>query len=151
MEKQISNFEKIEQFENYNKNTNHLHLSVYDLLPIGVKWNYNGKKYIIKNGNKIEALLLNNNVSIAIIEEPYNIIKNKAYIINGNNEIEYDLKELLRENKNLITEYDIKDFFIYEIHYIDSELYCFINIDEFDYRFSLNVLNGKIGKLIFMR
>ena len=36
MENKIFNLENIEQFENYNKRKNHLHLSVYDLLPIGI-------------------------------------------------------------------------------------------------------------------
>jgi hypothetical protein len=97
MENKIINFKIIEAFEKYDEHKNPLNLSVYDLLPVGVKWNYNGKEYQINNGNKMETLLLKNNQSISIIEEPYNKIKNRAYIINGNNEIQYNVNNLLLE------------------------------------------------------
>jgi hypothetical protein len=151
MENKIINFKIIETFEKYDKHKNPLNLSVYDLLPVGVKWNCNGKEYQINNGNKIEALLLKNNQSISIIEEPYNKIKNKAYIINGNNEIQYNVNNLLLENKKLTREYNFKDLYVWETHYVDNEFYCFININGFDYRFSFDSETGEIGELFFLR
>jgi hypothetical protein len=151
MENEIINFTIIETFEKYDKHKNPLNLSVYDLLPCGVKWNYKGKEYSIKNGNKIEALLLKNNKCISIIEEPYNKMKNKAYIINGNSEIKFNIGYLLLENKKLTLEYNIKDLYVCEAYYIGNELYYFININGYDYRFLFDVENGKIGELIFSR
>jgi hypothetical protein len=141
-DKNILNFKIIESFEKYDNHKNPLNLSVYDLLPVGVKWNCNGKEYQINNGNKMDALLLKNNQSISIIEEPYNKIKNRAYIINGNNEIQYNIN-------NLLFEYNFKDLYIWETRYIKNELYYFININGFDYRFSFDLETGKIGELIF--
>ena len=64
-------------------------------MPIGIKWNYNSKEYTINNGNKIEALLL----------------KNKAYIIDRNSKTKYNIKELLLENKNFISEYKVNKLY----------------------------------------
>ncbi|MDR0434128.1 MAG: hypothetical protein LBH21_03575 [Gracilibacteraceae bacterium] len=36
----INNFALIEEIDNYDKANNPLNLSVYELLPIGVKWDY---------------------------------------------------------------------------------------------------------------
>ena len=153
MENEKTNFTIIKAFEKYDKHKNQLKLSVYDLLPIGIKWNYNGKEYTINNGNKIEALLLKDNKNISIIEEPYSIIKNKAYIIDGNSKTKYNIKGLLLENKNFISEYKVNKLYIYEAHYIDNELYYFININEFDYRFIFNIEDGNYDykELIFLR
>jgi hypothetical protein len=151
MENEIIDFTIIEVFEKYDKHKNLLNLSVYDLLPCGIKWNCNGKEYLIKNGNKIDALLLKDNKSISIIEEPYNKIKNKTYIINGNNEIEFNIRNLLFGNKKITLEYDIKDLYIWEAHYIGNELYYFINTNGYDYRFLFDLETGKIGDLIFSK
>jgi hypothetical protein len=59
----------IEAFEKYETTENHLNLSVYDLLPIGVKWNYDGQEYEIINGSKIGALLLKNGKNILMITD----------------------------------------------------------------------------------
>jgi hypothetical protein len=48
-------------------------------------------------------------------------------------------------------EYNFKDLCIWETHYIENELYYFININGFDYRFSFDSETGKIGELIFSR
>ena len=55
MENEITNFTIIEAFEKYDKHKNQLKLSVYDLLPIGIKWNYNGKEYTNKNPRRRAA------------------------------------------------------------------------------------------------
>jgi hypothetical protein len=151
MENEIINFTIIEVFEKYDKNKNPLNLSVYDLLPRGIKWNCNGKEYSINNGNKIYALLLKNNKSISIIEKPYNKVENKTYIINGNNEIEFNIRNLLLGNKKITLEYNIRDLYIWEAYYIGNELYYFINTNGSDYRFSFDFETGKIGDLIFSR
>ena len=61
MEKEIRNFATIERFEKYDKIKNPLQLSVNDLLAIGVEWEYNGQKFKLQKGKKIEAVLLKNN------------------------------------------------------------------------------------------
>ena len=153
MKKEIENILIIESFEKYDKQKNPLKLSVYDLLPCGVKWKYNGNEYLINNENKIEVLLLKNNENISIIEEPYNKIKNKAYIVNGENEVKYNIKDLLLENKEFMLEYNGINIFIYEAHYIENELFYFLNINGFDYRILFDLKSGELNykKLIFSR
>jgi hypothetical protein len=150
----ITDFVIIEEHKKYDKVNNPLRLSVYDLMPTGVEWNCNGKKYKIRNGNKITPLLLKDNKHIAIVEESYNIHKNKAYIIDGNNEIKYNIKDLLFQNKSLLSKYyiyNIADFVVFSAYYINEELYFFVNIRGLDYRFSFDVNHGKYGELIISR
>jgi hypothetical protein len=64
----INDFTLIEEIENYDRAANPLKLSVYELLPIGVKWNYKGREYEIQNGHRLTAKLLNDRKHIAIIE-----------------------------------------------------------------------------------
>ena len=148
MENEIRNFATIERFEKYDKIKNHLQLSVNDLLAIGVEWEYNGQKFKLQKGKKIEAVLLKNNKNIAIIEEPFNKIKNKAYIISGNNEVKFNIKELLEKNRSKVLEYNLKEFNFYDAYYINNELYFFVNINGFDYRFSFDIETGECGELI---
>ncbi|MCL2115828.1 MAG: hypothetical protein FWH29_06375 [Methanobrevibacter sp.] len=148
MENEIRNFATIERFEKYDKIKNHLQLSVNDLLAIGVEWEYNGQKFKLQKGKKIEAVLLKNNKNIAIIEEPFNKIKNKAYIISGNNEVKFNIKELLEKNRSKVLEYNLKEFNFYDAYYINKELYFFVNINGLDYRFSFDIETGECGELI---
>jgi hypothetical protein len=150
----ITDFVIIEEYKKYDKANNPLHLSVHDLMPIGIEWNYNGKKYNIQNGSKIMPLLLKGNNCIAIIEEPYNSYKNKAYIIEGNNVIRYNIKDLLFQNRSLLSKYNIYnkiDFVVSDVYYINDELYFFVIINELDYRFSFDINYGKYGGLIFSK
>jgi len=153
MNKEIIDFTIIEAFEKYDKHKNPLKLSVYDLLPSGIKWNYNGNEYLVNNGNKMSVLLLKNKKNISIIEEPYNKQKNKAYIVNGSNEIAYDIKNMLLENKLFISDYNVNEYYIYEAYYIENELYYFMNINGFDYRilFDLGIGNFNFKELHFSR
>jgi hypothetical protein len=100
MENIINDFIYIEEIENYDKENNPLKLSVYELLPVGIKWNYNGKEYKIQNGNRITAKLLNDKKHIAIIEISNNKSGklNEAFIVDGNNIQEYNIRELLGKN-----------------------------------------------------
>jgi hypothetical protein len=156
----INDFTYIEEIENYDKGNNPLKLSAYELLPVGIKWNYNGQEYKIQNGNRITAKLLNDKKHIAIIEENEKL--NEAYIVDGNNIREYNIRELLDEkNLEIKSPYIIgennytklnKDILIfYDVFYVRQELYFYVNIENEDYRFSFDFETGKIGKLIISK
>jgi hypothetical protein len=128
-------------------------------LPIGIKWNYNGQEYRIQNGNKIIAKLLKDNKHIAVIEENKKI--NEAYIINGYNIQEYNIRKLL-DKKDLtitspyITENNIiklnkETLAFYNVYYEGMELYFFVFIENEYYRFSFDLETGEIGELIISR
>jgi hypothetical protein len=154
----ISNFTLIEKIENYDKAGNPLNLSVYELLPIGIKWNYNGRAYEIQNGNKLTAKLLNDRKHIAIIEVSDNKNLNEAYIVDGTNVQKYNIRKLLDENDleirspHIIGENNrIKlnkcTLIFYDVYYVDRELYFYVIIENADYRFSFDLETGKIGEL----
>ncbi|MDR1451686.1 MAG: hypothetical protein LBI57_05075 [Helicobacteraceae bacterium] len=128
-------------------------------MPIGIKWNYNGQEYRIQNGNKIIAKLLKDNKHIAVIEENKKI--NEAYIINGYNIQEYNIRKLL-DKKDLtitspyITENNIiklnkETLAFYNVYYEGMELYFFVFIENEYYRFSFDLETGEIGELIISR
>ena len=45
-------------------------------------------------------------------------------------------------------EYNLKEFSFYDVYYINKELYFFVNINGFDYRFSFDIETGECGELI---
>jgi hypothetical protein len=158
MDNIIENLTFINEIENYDRENNPLHLSVYELLPVGIKWNYNGQEYKIQNGNKINAKLLKDDKHIAIIEE--NKKMNEAYIINGNNIQKYNIRKLLNKkdltiNSPYIMGNNIKlnkeTLTFYDVYYEELELYFFAFIRNEYYRFSFDVETGGIGKLITSR
>ena len=50
MEIIITNFELIYKYGNYDRKNNLSGLTVEELMPIGIKWKYNGQEYKINNG-----------------------------------------------------------------------------------------------------
>jgi hypothetical protein len=159
---EIVNFTFIDEIENYDKVNNPLRLSVYKLLPIGIKWDYGGKEYKMQNGNKIIATVLKDNKHIAVIEVPKNEILNNAYIIDGKNIQKYNIRNLLNNSGLIIKSPYIfgenndikldKNSVIFDyVHYECNELYFFISIGNEDYRFSFDMETGNIGKLIVSR
>jgi hypothetical protein len=155
----ITDFTFIDEMENYDKINNPLKLSVYALLPIGIKWKYCEKEYKIKNGNKIIAKLLKDNKHIAVIEIPKNRTLNDAYIISGNNTQEYNIRNILNKTELTITSPYItgennhiklnKNAAIFnDVYYAYNELYFFIFIENEYYKFTFDLKTGNIGKLI---
>jgi hypothetical protein len=161
MESLITNFEFIEKTEGYDKINNPLRLSVYELLPAGIKWHYNGKEYKIKKETGLVAILLNDEKHIAVVEETLNGELNEAYIVTGNNIQKYNIRRLLNESDLTIkspyaaeennTVKDKNTIIFDAVYYEGQELYFFIFIKNEYYRFSFNLENGKIGKLIVSR
>jgi hypothetical protein len=154
----IRNFTLIEEIEHYDKAGNPLHLSVRELLPVGVKWNCNGREYEIQNGNKLTAKVLNDRKYIAIIECSDNKKLNEAYIVDGTNIQKYNIRKLLDENDLEIRPPHItgennriklnKDTLIfYDVYYEGRELYFYVIIGNEDYRFSFDLETGGIGEL----
>jgi hypothetical protein len=141
MENQIMEFSYIEALEDYDKINNPLKLPAYELLPVGIKWKYNGQEYIINNGTKITALLLTDNQNIVVIEEPDDEKLNKAYIVNGKNEIKYDIKKIIRQDKEIIN----------DVKYVNNELYYFGKNNGIKYKFTIDLEKGGINKLIFIQ
>lgn len=136
----ICNFEIMSNRVSYDDNKKNQKLSVFDLMPIGVSWNYNGREYSIIDDNKIIPLILSDNDLIAVIESPFDKEKNQAYIINPNGSVRWDLKKIVGRYTGGIVFFDV--------YYIGGELYFFVNINNSDYRFLFDVTSGVAGSLL---
>lgn len=98
---------------------------------------------------KITAILLKGEEEIGIVEAPFNFKENKAYIINGDKSIKWNILKLIKNKyENLFINNNI---FVSDLYYITNTLYFSIIINNEDYRFSFDPMNGDIGNLIVSR
>lgn len=119
--------------------------TVFDTLPCAITWLYNGTNHRIEHKDKLLPLMLKDNQHIAVIQAPYSKEFNRAYIINGDGEIIWNLKDILKEKRLL----DRPLF--YDVYYIKDSLYFFVVISNTDYRFEFNLYTGEIGDFIESR
>lgn len=140
--------DKIEKFNNrslkYDKE-NKNRLSVFDLLPETISWEFGSKFYSLNNNDKIISKLLDDEKLIAIIEAPFNIKHNKAYIINGNSEIVINVSELFEEK------YGHRTVYFSDIYCIDTKLFYFLTFNNSDFRIEIDIHNFLIGNLVESR
>ncbi|CNC62261.1 hypothetical protein [Yersinia similis] len=134
----INNFTIIDTLGSYDRKLNPQGLSVLELLPIGISWSYAGKKKEIYDNDKIIPLLLRDSSGIALIKSPFNKVNNKAYILNPDKTIKWDVK------RNL----NINDAIFFDVYYISNDLYFFIYINGGGFRFLFDIESGSIGELI---
>lgn len=117
-------------------------LTVLDTLPYVITWSYNDMNHRIEDINKLVPLVLKDSQHIAIIQAPYNKELNKAYIINGDGNVVWNLTDLLKKQKSL------NQFLFSDVYYINNSLCFFVVISNIDYRFEFNLCTGKVGDLI---
>ncbi len=125
--------------------------SAGDLLPIEISWECNGNMYSRKqeDGGLCAILSEQDNV-IGVVENPYMGGFNSAYVLNGTNQIIWNVSDLF------IATYGNKYYGGVRLHFVDvrienGTLYFVINISNCDFRFSINVKTGEIGRLIETR
>lgn len=140
--------DKIRKFNNRNlkyDKENKNRLSVFDLLPETISWEFGSKFYNLNNNDKIISKLLANEKLIAIIEAPFNIKHNKAYIVNGNSEVVINVSKLFEEK------YGPKTVYFSDIYCIDAKLFYFLSFKNSDFRIEVDIHNFLIGGLIESR
>lgn len=98
----IHNYTILNDPGNYDKQLNPNRLSITELLPKGVSWLHNGKKIEIKDDNKIVPVLLLNGDEIALIKSPYDKNQNKAYIIDAEGNIKWDVKDIINKKQAML-------------------------------------------------
>lgn len=144
----ISNFQYIYESGDILKRKD---LSVYQKNPVGISWDYMGKSFKRDNvSSRLHADISYQSNLIAIIEGPFTTSpdQNKAYIIDGGNNIIFNVAELfLEKNKDLLFG---KALFFNGVSF-DNGLYFFLDINNNGFRFQFNIETGEIGKLIESR
>jgi hypothetical protein len=129
--------------ETYDRVSNPDRLNVFELFPLGVSWRYNGQEYEITNERRVSAILLRNEIGIALGEAPFdNNPNNKAYIVNVQGETVWDIKDLFLAkyggSNNVAFYYPIYETIDLYYHFIENNI---------EFRFSVNVITGEIGEL----
>ncbi len=119
--------------------------TVLDTLPCAITWLYNGTNHRIEHQDKLIPLMLKDNQYIAIVQAPYSKVYNMAYIINGNDEVIWDLKDILKGKRN------IDRPLFYDVYYINDSLYFFVVVSNTDYRFEFNPYTGEVSDFIESR
>lgn len=120
-------------------------ISIIDMLPNKITWEYMGKHFEWEDNEKLISLLLKDQRHIAIIESPYSKILNESYIIDGNGIIIWNIKDLLQQK------HSFSQVIFYDTYYINDILYFFVVVAGVDYRFCFNLSTGEIGGLIESR
>lgn len=124
--------------------------SVGDILPIEISWECNGKVYNRKQekGGLCAIFSEHDNV-VGVVENPYTGGFNLAYVLNGANQIVWNVSDLFIATYGNL-------YYGRALHFVDVRvengiLYFFINISNCVFRFSINVKTGEIGQLIETR
>lgn len=95
------------------------------------------RRFVLKKG---VALLLSNNLNIAVVVSPFCLSDNSAYIYSPDGNVKWDVGNIVRCNyKNVVFS---------DVYYIFDMLYFFANIEGHDYRFSFDIDTGKVGNII---
>lgn len=144
---------KIESFKYINSISSTIlwNRSVGELQPTGFSWKYDGKIFSrIQEKGVLCAVLSGCDNVIGVVENPYNGGFNAAYVLNGANQIIWDVSDLF------IAAYGNNYYDSTALHFVDvriekGTLYFFINISNYDFRFSIDIKTGAIGRLIETR
>lgn len=139
--KDIIDFQYIKRDPSYDSLNNPYALNQFELLPIGIRWQFNTKEYIIKNEQGVIGILLPEINRLAIIEGAESKNINKAYIINATGLIIWDIKELLYKQKY------IRDCRIFYVYSEKDKLYFLLNHSLCDHRFNVDPVTGMIDEL----
>ncbi len=124
--------------------------SVGDFLPIEISWECNGNMYSRKQeSGGLCAVLSEQDSMIGIVENPYMGGFNAAYIINGTNQIVWNVSDLFIATYG--TKYSNTLIHIVDVRIENGTMYFIINISNCDFRFSVNIKTGEIGRLIETR
>ena len=135
----IYDFQFINKHQGYDAINNPDRLNQSELLPIGIKWKFNGSQYSIVNEDGVIGVILEKRNELAIIEGMKSFTTNKAYIVNGKGALLWNIGELLYKQKHVKTN---KIFFVYN----ENDLVYFLfNNSLCDYRFSIDPITGEIS------
>lgn len=113
-----------------------------DIVPTTIGWIYKGKEHKIVNKYGIRYMILESFGCIAVIESVYDEKTNKAYIIENNGKVRWDVKKSV---------YDQKGDKIKSIHSLifhDNIIYFLFDKSLITYRFSFDPIIGKVGNYI---
>lgn len=139
----IDNFRVADNLAGYDKKNNPQRFSVFDLLSKGVAWSYLNKQYEIMDDNGVVSLLLTGCNEIALIKAPFDKGANRAWIINADSTVKWDVSGIIKKTYN--------DAVFYDVYYIGGELFFFIHVNNNDFRFSFDAISGNIGILLQSR
>jgi hypothetical protein len=131
----MENFELKESYAPYVSGSNSASLSVADRLPRKVVWSFDGKEFELECSDGLVARNFESN--IFVIESPYEIKNNRAYV--------------LAPDKRLIADLPKKSngasFFYYDILRRDSEAIFLASSNSGDFQLMIDFVTGAVLKI----
>lgn len=125
--------------------------SMGELTPIGISWECNGGLYHRRSENGLCATLLPAANVIGVVESPYMKENyNPAYVLDHANQVLWNVSDLFRVT------YGHRYYDGVGLHFMDvvteNETLCFIiHISNCDFRFTIDLKTGEIGRLVETR
>jgi hypothetical protein len=132
--KNVNQFKVIDRYPGYDKLSNIKKLSISDLLPLEVNWNFDGAAKLIKHSCGIDGLALKDLSGIALIEAPYDLSRNRAYIVNADGSMRVQISKL--------TKFGEATF--YDVIYIKNKLTFLAVVANRDFRIEVRESDGFI-------
>lgn len=80
--RKIEDFRIVERNPGYDNGSNPQRLTIAELTPVALTWQSSGVPYSIHNLASVIGRLLDDASGIAVIEAPYDLSTNRAYIVN---------------------------------------------------------------------
>ncbi|AOK51282.1 hypothetical protein [Burkholderia stagnalis] len=83
MQKKVTDLAFVERHPGYDTLNNPNRLTVAELMPIGLTWRSSGVQHAIHSQAGVAGRLLGDASGIAVVEAPYDLSANCAYIVNA--------------------------------------------------------------------
>lgn len=131
----MDNFELHETYASYVPGSNAPGLSIAERLPKKINWCYGGKDHVLKCSDGLVAKHLD--LSIAVIEAPYEPKKNYAYLVTAHNHL---IAELPKMNQD-------QPLFYYDILLKDSGFIFLAASHQGDFQLTVDLVTGLVTSI----
>ncbi|TBL86824.1 hypothetical protein EYY95_12090 [Hafnia alvei] len=138
---QIINFRLIEHDPTYDILSNPDRLSILELMPKTVIWEWSGNKEEITDESGVIAVQLKDGIHIAVVKGLMKNENNSAYIVNYKKKIVLDVKNIIKDRTHF-------SYLFYDILFINDKVYFFLTDNINDYRVLVDVNSGTVGEML---
>ncbi|WP_250479324.1 MULTISPECIES: hypothetical protein [unclassified Caballeronia] len=137
----INDFVVTHRIPGYDVIKNPSRLSVAELVPIEISWTGDTGRQSIKREHGVDGLPLQDGTGIAVIEAPYDLDQNRAYIVNSDGSLRAIIDRATHRGR--------ASFF--DIFYVDGTLSFFAVASDRDIRVEVDESDGSIRRIIESR
>ncbi|CAE6837783.1 hypothetical protein [Paraburkholderia haematera] len=103
--RKIEDFRAVERNLGYANESNPHRLTIAELTPVALTWQSSGVPYSIHNFAGVIGRLLDDASGIAVVEAPYDLSTNQAYIVNADGSLRAQIPAQIGAER--VTFYDV--------------------------------------------